>query len=230
MIFPNGERKEHMENIANVMRRDYEQENQKFFDLITYFLYKYKETNKIVEILNYKNNDTTFLRNTVCGNDDLCLRYLHNSWGVYDSGIDFAYKTYFNQINNIYMDYTKLFNKESLNEIQYRLIIAYYNQWGYINHGINIVFYHIQRILFEKFLLDQKSFKDSFTSSITILNIVSVTISILAFLFVNIVIFLTISNFTEPIKDSIYRINCSFYYIKKYNFNYFRNSEGFHSI
>jgi hypothetical protein len=182
-----------------------------------------------VEILNYKNN-TPFLKSQICDSDEYCFRFLSTTYGVFDSGIDFAYKTFFNQINNIYMDYTRLFNKNSLGEIQYRLINSFYTQWGNINQGINIIFYNVQRIIFNKFLLDQKSFKDSFTSSITFLNFVSITISILAFLFVNVVFFLTISNFTEPIKDSIYRINCSFYYIKKYNFNYFRNYDGFHSI
>ena len=229
IIFPPGERKQHMESIASVMRRDYEQENQKYFDLVTYYLFKYKETNNIVEILNYKNN-TSSLKSQICDSDVYCFKYLSTTYGIFDSGIEFAYKTFFNQINNIYMDYTRLFDRNSIGEIQYRLINAFFAQWGNINQGINLVFYDVQRKIFEKFLLDQKSFKDSFTSNITFLNFVSVTISILAFLFVNVVFFLTISNFTEPIKDSIYRINCSFYYIKKYNFNYFRNYDGFHSI
>ena len=230
LVFPNGERKQFMENIASVMRRDYEEENQKYFDLVTYFLDKYKESSKLNEILNFKNNATSLLINSVCNNDSYCIIYLRNSYGYFDSGIDFTYKTFFNQINNIYMDYTRLFDRTSMFEIQNRLIRSYYNQLGYINHGINLIFTNVQRLIFDKFTLDQKSFKDSFNRSITLLSLVSITISILAFLFVNIVIFLTISNFTEPIKDSIYRINCSFFYIKKYNFNYFRNSDGFHSI
>jgi hypothetical protein len=230
LVFPNGERKQFMENIASVMRRDYEEENQKYFDLVTYFLDKYKESSKLNEILNFKNNATSLLINSVCNNDSYCIIYLRNSYGYFDSGIDFTYKTFFNQINNIYMDYTRLFDRTSMFEIQNRLIRSYYNQLGYINHGINLIFTNVQRLIFDKFTLDQKSFKDSFNRSITLLSLVSITISILAFLFVNIVIFLTISNFTEPIKDSIYRINCSFFYIKKYNFNYFRNSDGFHCI
>ena len=230
LVFPAGERKQYMENIANAMRSDYEQENQKYYDLVTYFIDKYKESNKLLEIFNFKNNATSLLVNSVCNNDYYCMNYLENSYGFFDSGIDFIYKTFFNQINNIYMDYTKLFDRNNMFEIQMRLIRSYYSQWAYINHGINLIFTQVQKLNFDKFTLDQKSFKDSFNRSITLLNMVSITISILAFIFVNIVIFLTISNFTEPIKDSIYRINCSFYYIKKYNFNYFRNSDGFHSI
>ena len=230
LVFPKGERKEHMENIANLMRSEYEQENQKFFDLVTYYQDKYEETSKLFEIFNYKNNASSFLINSICDNGEYCVNYLKSSNGYFDSGIDFIYKTFFNQINNIYMDYTKLNDKTSLYEIQFRIIRVFFNQWGYINHGINIIFIEAQRLIFEKFTLDQKSFKDSFNRNITVLNLVSITISILAFLFVNIVIFLTISNYTEPIKDSIYRINCSFYYIKKYNFNYFRHCDGFHSI
>ena len=230
LVFPAGERKQYMENIANAMRSDYEQENQKYYDLVTYFIDKYKESNKLLDIFNFKNNATSLLVNSVCNNDYYCMNYLENSYGFFDSGIDFIYKTFFNQINNIYMDYTKLFDRNNMFEIQMRLIRSYYSQWAYINHGINLIFTQVQKLNFDKFTLDQKSFKDSFNRSITLLNMVSITISILAFIFVNIVIFLTISNFTEPIKDSIYRINCSFYYIKKYNFNYFRNSDGFHSI
>lgn len=107
-----------------------------------------------------------------------------------------------------------------------RLIGNYYTQFGFISQSINLIFENIQQCIFEKFLIDQNNFKNTFKNGITILNLSSMTISILAFIFVNVVIFLTISNFIEPIKDSIYRINCSFYYIKIYNLNYFLNSES----
>ena len=124
------------------------------------------------------------------------------------------------------MDCTKLFDQTSFFEIRMRLIGNYYTQFGFISQSINLIFENIQQCIFEKFLIDQNNFKNTFKNGITILNLSSMTISILAFIFVNVVIFLTISNFIEPIKDSIYRINCSFYYIKIYNLNYFLNSES----
>ena len=49
--------------------------------------------------------------------------------------------------------------------------------------------------------------------------------SILIFLFVKVYVFISIGNYTKPIKDSTYRINCSFYFIKKYNINNNRKKE-----
>lgn len=68
---------------------------------------------KLNEILNYKTNATNLLNRTICNNDIYCHIYLTNSYGLFDSGADFSYKSFFNQINNIYMDYTKLFDQTS---------------------------------------------------------------------------------------------------------------------
>ena len=226
IILPTGERKEHMEKLNNNMRKVYEDENQQFFEFVKNNLINYPESKKLNEILNYKINSTILLNKTICRNDIYCHKYLTTTYGIFDSGADFSYKSFFNQINNIYMDYTKLFDKTNLFEIRMRLMISYYVQFGYISQSINLIFENIQQCIFEKYLIDQNNFKNSFNNGITLLNLVSMAISILAFLFVNIIIFHTISNFIEPIKDSIYRINCSFYFIKIYNLNYFRNSES----
>ena len=226
IILPKGERKEYMKILNNDMRKIYEKENQKFFEFVKNSINNYAETKKLNEILNYKTNATNLLNRTICNNDIYCHIYLTNSYGLFDSGADFSYKSFFNQINNIYMDYTKLFDQTSFFEIRMRLIGNYYTQFGFISQSINLIFENIQQCIFEKFLIDQNNFKNTFKNGITILNLSSMTISILAFIFVNVVIFLTISNFIEPIKDSIYRINCSFYYIKIYNLNYFLNSES----
>ena len=61
------------------------------------------------------------------------------------------------------------------------------------------------------------SFGSRYKKAVLLLNIISLVISVLILLFVNIFIFITLSNYTEPIKDSVYRINHSFFYITNYN-------------
>jgi len=228
IIFPLGKRKEYMENINNDMRKAYEKENQEFYEFNKNNMKNYAETKKLNEILNYKTNASSLLNKTICNNDYYCYSYLTipDIYDDFNSGADFIYKLFMNQINNIFMDYLKLFNKANYFEIRMRLIANYYNQIGFISQSINIIFENIQQCIFDKFLIDQNNFKNIFNIGITLLNLISMIISILAFLFVNVVIFLTISNFIEPIKDSIYRVNCSFFYIKKYSLNYFRKNES----
>jgi len=170
IIFPEGERKEHMNNLNNDMRKVYEKENQQFYEFNKNNLNNYAETKKLNDILNYKTNATSLLNKTICNNDKYCQNYLTNIPTIFDSGADFAYKSYFNQINNIYMDYTKLFDKTNFWEIRIRLIGNYYNQLGYISHSINLIFENIQQCIFDKFLIDQNNFKNSFNIVITLFS------------------------------------------------------------
>ena len=226
LVFPKGERKTHFEYLCNNMRSHFDEENQKFLELISYRIDNYKETKKLFQILNDKNNDTSLaIKYLFLDLNDSIFYYVNSK--NFDSGIDLSYKAFFNQINNMFLDYNKLFNKESIYEIEYRLINTYRLQFGSISQGLNLIYLYIQERILENFKIDSVNFKNSFINIITLLNLISVFISCFAFVFVNIIIFLTISNYIEPIKDSIYRINCSFYYIKKYSLNSLRNYESF---
>ena len=121
------------------------------------------------------------------------------------------------------MDYKKLNNKTNITEIKDKLLSGDHSQFGNIGSSINNMFFYVQKVIFKTFQVDQLNFKNKYSNDMTFLNIISVMFSILTFLFVNIIIFISISNFSKPIKNSTYRINCSFYFIKKYSLANRRN-------
>ena len=86
------------------------------------------------------------------------------------------------------------------------------------------MFFYVQEKIYECFWTDVANFNKSYENNTSILNIISIIISIINFLFVIIIIFLSISNYIKPIKESSYRINCSFTFIKMYSLmNYMKN-------
>ena len=85
-----------------------------------------------------------------------------------------------------------------------------------------IFFLYVEQRILECFEIDEIAFIKSYLKEMTFLNIISICISVFIFLFIAIFIFFSISEFTEPIKDSSYRINNSFYFIRKYSLNSYR--------
>jgi len=83
--------------------------------------------------------------------------------------------------------------------------------------ALSNLLYFIQQKIYLSFEIDQLYFRNNYKTNISILNLVSLFLSILTLLFVYIVVFISVSNFGKPIKESTYRINQSFYHIKKYN-------------
>ena len=114
------------------------------------------------------------------------------------------------------MDYKKLSNKTDINLIKSQIINSPHYKFIYIENSANYMFNHIRETIFNSFQIDEISFNQSFRIKISLLNIISLVSTIIIFIFVNFYVFISISKFTEPIKDSTFRINCSFYYIKKF--------------
>ena len=202
-----------MENLS----RNYEEENNKYINTLSKGKKYYNETRRLFGIINNsKKNSTQMINNTICENERDCINYLNSQYNIFDSGIEFAYRSCISEINNLYMDYKKLKDKKNITEIRLKIVNANYSQFNHISLGINNLFIYVKKKLFLSYQNDQIIFKNKFNYTLALLILISIIISILIILFVNIFIFITISRFSRPIKESTYRINCSFYYIKNY--------------
>ena len=219
IIFPDGERKKKLEDIMENMNEQIEKENIKYNNILLNNMKDYKETNKLFNIIrNSQNNMTNIIKETICKDEEACQLYLESDFNIFDSGVDFAFKTSLTQGINLYMDYKNLNNKYDIQEIIYKLFVSS-NDFYYIMVSLNYFYVYIEQRIFLSFELDETNFKNTYVNNITFLNIISIIFSISMFLIIIIYVFISISNFTEPIKESTYRINCSLYYIKKYNLN-----------
>ena len=135
-----------------------------------------------------------------------------------DTGIDFIFKSILIDISKSYLDYQTLKNKTNINDIKSIIIND-----KFVSNGLFIeyAYFYVKFDIFERFKRDEEKFQNKFTNIMGYLNIITVIFAIFSFLFVVVFIFISISIYAEPIKRSISRISCSFYYIKKYTiFNY----------
>ena len=115
------------------------------------------------------------------------------------------------------MDYKKLNNKTDVKEIIDKITNYQFFEFRRVRKAFTNIYFIVQQIIYSSFEIDQMNFRNNYKSIISMLNIFSVVFFILIFLFVFVVVFFTVYNFSGPIKDSTYRINQSFYYIKKYD-------------
>ena len=218
IIFPEDERKMKFIDIMENFNQKYDLENKIYTNILASRINDYKETKKLLEILQDKHNTTEKLKDIICLKNYTCELYLNSTDNIFASGVDFAYKTCIKQINNIYLDYKKLDNnKTNIDIINSTIINGIHSQFENIVESINNMFCYVQIVIFETFKVDQINFKNQYSRNMTLLNIISVIFSFLTLLFVNIIVFFGISNFTKPIKNSSYRINCSFYFIKQHS-------------
>ena len=133
------------------------------------------------------------------------------------SGIEFAFQTIINEISNIYMDYKKIKNKENIEEIKSSLFLPENSQFISIGLSLNHFFGYVMGNIFACFENDEINLNNSYIYMMNFLNLFSIIISIIIFLFIVFFIFIYISKYSEPIKEAAYRINCSFFHIKKYS-------------
>ena len=218
IIFHDEPTRTKIENNMDNITVDYEEENKKYINTLLYEIDHYNETKNLFQIItNSKINSTEIINRTICDSEKECINYLLSRYNIFDSGIDFTYKTCISEISNLYLDYKKLNNNRDIEEIKSKIINAGYSQFNYISLGLNNLLIYVKRKIFQSFQSDQIIFKSSFNYILTLLSLLSIIISILTMLFVNIFIFITISRFSRPIKESTYRINCSFYFIKQYS-------------
>ena len=104
------------------------------------------------------------------------------------------------------------------------------SEFNNIGRSLGQGFFYVQEKIFECFDIDVTNFKGSYSKNMSLFNIITIIFSFLIFLFVIIIFFISIWRYTRPIKESAFRINCSFYYIKNYSFTNNRKYESTLSI
>ena len=220
LIFPLDERKKLLENIMENLIEDYEDLNSKYINLLSSNTDKYNQIKNLIDILQEGNNvSMDSLQNFFCNdiNDiSTCTNYLNSEENIFQNGIDFAIKTCITQLSNFYMDYKKLSNKTDIELIISEIINSPHFKFSLIGNSL-VMFNQIRNRIYTTFYIDELNFNQSFYKKMILFNVLLISYVIILFLFINFYVFISISKFIEPIKDSSYRINCSFFYITKFN-------------
>ena len=231
LIYPPGKIKVLLENTMEHLNEYYEKENNKYNKILSSDLNNYVEIKELFQILKVsKNNYTNVLKEKICENQYSCTTYLDSSLNIFDSGVDFAYKACIIQMNNLFSEYKKLSNNTDINEINSTLIYSQNSKFIPIAMSLNYMFLFIIKKIFNNFEMDGIRILQSYLSLMTSLNFLSIIFTFIIFLFLIIFIIISIIKYTEPIKDSAYRINCSFYYIKSYYISIHKKKDSFISI
>jgi len=120
------------------------------------------------------------------------------------------------------MDYKKIKNKENIEEIKSSLFFQDNSKFNIIGLSLNFFFGFAIENIFTHFEKDEINLNISYVNMMNFLNLFSIIMSTLIFLYIVFFVFIYISNYSEPIKDSTYRINNSLFYIKKYSLTIYR--------
>ena len=223
LIYPEGERKEKFKEIMENIMEYYEFEEKNYINIIQNKISDYKELKELIDVLKLgKKGCLDIIKEKICLNDDFCLNYLNSNYHIFSTGVDSAYHTCIDQLKNLYMDYKKIKNKIDINEINSTIIIGQNSPFFSIGLSLGYLFYYVKERIFECFKYDESNFIKKYRSYFTILNLTSIILSIISFLFINIFIIISLYKFTKPIKEAVYRINCSFYNIKQYGLNNYK--------
>ena len=218
IIFNDDEIKNKLKIVMDNITENYEEEENKYTKILLNNIHKYQETKLLFNLLKEtKNNSTEIIKEKICEKEKECINYLDSKYNIFDSGIDFSYKSCISKLKSLYNDYQKLKNNTDIEEIKSKIINSNQNLFNHISIGISNLVIYVKFKIYNTFQNDLISFIFIFDTILNYLNISFIIFSIMTILFVNIFTFITISNFTRPLKDSTYRLNCSFYYIKKYN-------------
>ena len=172
-----------------------------------------------------KNNLTETIKEKICEEAEDCINYLNSKNNIFDSGIDLAYKSSINNIKNIFLDYQKLENKKDIGKINSTIINSEESEFVKIELSLCHAFFYVQEKLYECLEEDIMNFQESFRKNMSLFNIITIIFSFFIFIFVIIFMFISIWQYSNSIKDSTYRINCSFYYIKQYSLTSYKQSD-----
>ena len=221
LIFPDDHRKEKFEDIMEKMREYYETQNKKFLNALS------RNKNNFIEVIKFFNilmenkyNSTEEIIEEICLEEDInCINDLELTEYIFDSEIDFIYKACITKIGNIFSDYQKLKNKTDIKEINSTLINNNNLDFIWVELSLSNLFFHIQENIYYYFEIYIEDFIEYFGKKMNILNIISIFSCILTFLLSIIFMFINIFGYSNSIKESSYRINCSFYFIKCYSLN-----------
>ena len=111
--------------------------------------------------------------------------------------------------------------------IKSSLIYSQNSNFISIGKSLNYLYINLIDHIFISFEKEGISLLLSYIGNINNLNTISIVFTLGIFLFLIIFIIISISKFTEPIKESSYRINCSFYFIKKYCISSYEKRDSF---
>ena len=216
LIFPDDNRKTNFEIVMENMNEKYDIQNKNFIEITSKYIDNYKEISELFKIIKNSNNSTKILKEDFCFKNDSCESYLDSKYNIINTGIDFAFKSSMTQIMNLFLDYKRLNNKTDIKDIK-EMILSTKNTFQSIMKCLNYFFIYVIRKIFNSFTADEKDFKKHYIKYISFLNIVSIIYSILLFFFVVVYIFVSLSKYIKPVKESAFRINCSLYFIKQYS-------------
>ena len=96
LIFPGSEKKKQFEEIMEKIEKYYEEENKKFLEIRATKLMKihfYRVTHLLDELTESKNNSTEKIKNLICDDNISCKEYLNSKNNIFDSGMDFGFKS-----------------------------------------------------------------------------------------------------------------------------------------
>ena len=128
------------------------------------------------------------------------------------------------------MDYQSLKNKTNIQDIKNTISDDKFYEYKRLRKSFTNVFYYLKLKIFTEFKAEAASFGLRYKKIVLALNVVSLLISLLILLFVIIFIFITVSHYSQPIKDSSYRINHSFLYIKNFSLTKIRKRDSAYYI
>ena len=215
IITPNIEVNLNMANILETLNEYYEEQNNKFNEIIS-SINNYKEIRNLYYILKEsQSNSTTLIKEKICEENEKCISYLESKHNIVDSGIDFGYKTSITLIGNMYMDYKNLDDKKNLTKIKLSVIKIENSQFNDLSISLSNCFLFVKEKIFQYFFIDEENFRNVYIIKISNLNINSFIISIVTLVF-TFYVFITISGYTRIIKEASCRVNSSFFYIKNY--------------
>ena len=96
------------------------------------------------------------IKEKICGNESLCINYLNSNYNIFDSGIDFAYKSCITQIGNLYKDYQKLKNKTDIKEIKEKIVDSSNKYFTYITFALSNIIFYVEENIFQSFQIDHR--------------------------------------------------------------------------
>ena len=205
-----------MMSIMEKINEYLEMSNTEYYEVLTHKISSYNEVQLLINLLQYNKNDSVnYIKNNLCSNIVSCHTYLDSEDNIFTSGIDNGLKICFIFINNIIMDYKKIVNKSSIEEIVSKITGTQFYEFKRLRKSFSYIIAYVQQMIYTSFENDQKIFRNEYKKLFYFLNLISLIISFFSFL-VFLLVYFSIQKFMEPIKDSTIRINKSFYYIKTF--------------
>ena len=216
IIFHDEQTRNSIEPILDNINNIFDEENDEYTNFILYHNDEYQNIKNLLQNLTYNgDNSSDILFQTICSKEQECKNYLRSKYNLFDAGFYYSYKSCFSYVSNFYKDYKNINNKTNIEEIK-KIIINNNTLFNSVSLGISHLIYYVKNNVYECFEMDLTLFLNNYNKNLDILNIASIIISFFIILFINVFVLITISKYISPLRDSAYRINRSFYYIKNY--------------